>query len=48
MPTVYLRKDLYDEIVKKGKQVSEFVNNQIEQILKPKVGRSKKGETLDE
>ena len=49
MPTVYLRKDLYDAIVKNGNNPSEFTNKQIEEALKPqKKHYTKKGETLDE
>jgi len=33
MPTVYLRKDLYDQIVKHGKDVNVFVNRIIEEEL---------------
>ncbi len=35
MPTIYLRKDLYDEIVKQDRDVSEYVNVTIEAALNP-------------
>lgn len=30
MPTVYLRKDLYDKIVQKGFDVTKYINDVIE------------------
>jgi len=36
MPTVYLRKDLYDKIVAMGKEVNSFVNKTVEQTLRQK------------
>jgi predicted CopG family antitoxin len=36
MPTIYLRKDLYDKIVSMGKEVNSFVNKLVEENLKPK------------
>lgn len=52
MPTVYIRKDLYDTIVKSGNEPSEFTNRMIEEALKSKPitqkrHYTKKG-TLDE
>lgn len=34
MPTIYIRKDLYDEIVKKGDDVTVYVNENLERILR--------------
>jgi len=34
MPIVYLRKKLYDEIVKRGHDVTDFVNKAVEETLK--------------
>lgn len=34
MPTIYLRKDLYDEIVQKGTDVTAFVNEVVENRMK--------------
>ena len=36
MPTIYLRKDLFDTIVKMGKEVNSFVNKVVEEALKQK------------
>lgn len=33
MPTVYLRKELYDEIVKRSEDVSSFVDKAVEKAL---------------
>jgi post-segregation antitoxin (ccd killing protein) len=37
MPNVYLRKELYDEIVKRGFDVSEYVNRLVEEALRKEV-----------
>jgi hypothetical protein len=37
MPNVYLRKGLYDEIVKRGFDVSEYVNRLVEEALRKEV-----------
>jgi len=34
MPTIYLRRDLYDEIVRRGYDVTEYVNKVVENALK--------------
>ncbi|OIP28171.1 MAG: hypothetical protein COT13_00370 [Chloroflexi bacterium CG08_land_8_20_14_0_20_45_12] len=34
MPTIYLRKDLFDKIVSMGKEVNSFVNKVVEETLK--------------
>ena len=34
MPTIYLRKDIYDEIIKRGKDPTRFVNSVTEGALK--------------
>jgi hypothetical protein len=34
MPTVYLRKDLYDLIARRGEDVNSFVNRAVEKMLK--------------
>jgi len=39
MATVYIRKDLYDEIVKRGEDVTEFANGVVEEALKKKKRR---------
>jgi hypothetical protein len=36
MPTVYLRKDLYDAIIKAKHEVNQFVNKVVEDALKAK------------
>ena len=36
MPTVYLRKDLYDAIIKARHEVNQFVNKVVEDALKAK------------
>ncbi len=36
MPTIYLRKDLFDMIVKMGKEVNSFVHKVVEEALKQK------------
>jgi len=36
MPTIYLSKDLYDEIVKRGEDVAEFVNKAVKEALEKK------------
>lgn len=36
MPTVYLRKDLYDAIIKAKAEVNQFVNKVVEDALKSK------------
>lgn len=35
MPTVYLRKDLYDAIIQAKEEVNQFVNKVVEDALKP-------------
>jgi len=35
MPTVYLRKDLYDAIIKASGDVNQYVNTMVENALKP-------------
>ncbi|MBA7629281.1 hypothetical protein ES703_36779 [subsurface metagenome] len=42
MPTVYLRKDLYDRIIKAGDDVASFVNKAVEAKLKPAKKEKKK------
>ncbi|MDD5510433.1 MAG: hypothetical protein PHI12_06470 [Dehalococcoidales bacterium] len=37
MPTIYLRKDIYDELVKSGKDPNTYVNNTVEAALKKEV-----------
>jgi hypothetical protein len=34
MPTIYLRKDLYDAIIKRGEEPTNFVNRVVEKALK--------------
>lgn len=34
MPTIYLRKDLFDKIIGMGKEVNSFVNKVVEETLK--------------
>ena len=36
MPTIYLSKDLYDEMVKRGENVAEFVDKAVKEALKKK------------
>lgn len=36
MPTIYLGKDLYDEIVKRGEDVAEFVDKAVKEALEKK------------
>ena len=44
MPTVYLRKDLYDSIIKAKQEVNQFVNRVVEDALKPEqVAKERKG-----
>lgn len=44
MPTVYLRKDLYDAIIKAKQEVNQFVNKVVENALKPQEpAKEKKG-----
>jgi len=45
MPTVYLRKDLYDKIVGMGKEVNSFVNKVVEETLEQKKAMAKEEET---
>lgn len=42
MPTVYLRKELYDEIVKRSEDVSSFVDKAVEKALVEKRPEEKK------
>jgi len=39
MPNVYLKKELYDEIVRRGFDVDEFVEEAVREALKKKSGR---------
>ena len=39
MPTVYLRKDLYDKLVKKGLDASEYVNALVESSIEHEAER---------
>ncbi len=36
VPTIYIKKELYDAIVKMGDDVSEYVNRVVEESLKKK------------
>jgi hypothetical protein len=42
LPTVHLRKNLYDGIVKRGEDVTEFVNRVVEAVLKEKIEEEKR------
>jgi len=47
MPAIYLRRDLYDEILKRGSEPSSFVNRLVEEALW-KRGEEKKEEEKKE
>jgi len=34
MPTIYLSKELYDELIKRGKNVTEFIDKAVTEALK--------------
>jgi len=34
MPTIYLSKELYDELVKRGKDVTQFIDEAVKEALK--------------
>jgi len=34
MPTIYIKKELYDEIIKKGEEPNKFINQAVEKELK--------------
>lgn len=36
MPTIYLSKELYDEIIKRNQDVTEFVDKAVKEALKKK------------
>lgn len=42
MPTIYLRKDLYDSIIRQHKDPSTFVNKAVEAALKESKGKVEK------
>ena len=46
MPTVYLRQDLYDEILRRREEVTSFVNKVVEEALWKKELTEKKPEPL--
>lgn len=43
MPTIYLKKELYDAIVTKHQEPSKFVNEVVEKALKERPKKLKKG-----
>lgn len=45
MPTVYLPKHLYDEIIKRHLNVSEFVNKSLDEALKQLKEKQGKGKS---
>jgi len=44
MPTVYLRKDLYDKIVRMHREVNSYVNKLVEKALQQKEAVTGEGE----
>jgi len=36
MPIIYLAKELYDEIIRRGKRVNEFFNKTVKEALEKK------------
>jgi len=44
MPAIYLRKDLYDEIIRQNQDVTEFVNKAIAEAVK-ELKKKSKGDT---
>ncbi|MDO9332920.1 MAG: hypothetical protein Q7T57_00135 [Dehalococcoidales bacterium] len=43
MPTIYLKKELYDAIVTQHKEPSKFVNELVEKALKEEKTKKQKG-----
>ena len=43
MPTIYLKKELYDAIVTKHQEPSKFVNEVVEKALKEERPKKQKG-----
>ncbi len=41
MPTIYLSKELYDELIKRGKNVTEFIDKAVKEALKKEKGKEK-------
>jgi len=44
MPTIYLRKDLYDKIIARHREVNSYVNKLVEKALQQKEAVTGEGE----
>ena len=42
MPTIYLAKELYDEMIRRGEDITEFVDKAVKEALKKKEKKSTK------